>query len=266
MALRDLNEAWGWIQRLVRRVSRLESGALLENSSITNGRMRFIGGLLRLDSGARLEGVGTFEWSGAGSIAGNWEVLQGGVIKVGGVLISPVGGGRIMVGEGPVGIILDGGTGTLTMGNIRLEGGKIYVGAGASQIVIDGATGKITAGNVTIETNKITVAGGSSPATLQEGKMAFGTGGSVEADTAIGGVRMVAGDAVVNAGTTASVRKGNASVIAGPLGIDINAAALRLLLNAPINLTPGLIPTQTGTGLPVGTLLITSTGALRRAA
>lgn len=140
----DLNDTWGWIQKIIARLSRLESGAMLENSSITNGRMRFIGGLLRLDSGARLEGVGTFDWSGPGSIAGNWEVLQGGVIKVGGVLISPVGGGRIMVGAGPVGIILDGGAGSMTTGNVRIEGGKIYVGAGANQIVIDGATGTIT--------------------------------------------------------------------------------------------------------------------------
>ena len=67
---RDLNEAWGWIQRLVARVSRLESGAMLENSSITNGRMRFIGGLLRIDSGGRVEidgelsGIGKFLWDG----------------------------------------------------------------------------------------------------------------------------------------------------------------------------------------------------------
>lgn len=78
-------------------------------------------------------------------------MLQGGVIKVGGVLISPVGGGRIMVGEGPVGIILDGGTGTLTMGNVRLEGGKIYVGTGSNLIVIDGATGKITVGSMKLD-------------------------------------------------------------------------------------------------------------------
>ncbi len=149
--LRNLEDAWGWIKQLNMKVDRIFSGAFLENSSITNGRMRFIGGLLRLDAGARLEGVGTFDWTGPGSIAGNWEVLQGGVIKVGGVLISPVGGGRIMVGEGPVGIILDGGTGTLTMGNVRLEGGKIYVGVGSNLIVIDGATGKITVGSMVLD-------------------------------------------------------------------------------------------------------------------
>lgn len=149
--LRNLADAWDWIRRIIRRMDRIESGAMLENSSITNGRMRFIGGLLRLDSGARLEGVGTFQWSGPGSIAGNWEVLQGGVIKVGGVLISPVGGGRIMIGEGPVGIILDGGAGSMTTGNVRIEGGKIYVGTGSNLIVIDGATGKVTVGSMVLD-------------------------------------------------------------------------------------------------------------------
>ena len=67
---RDLNEAWGWIQRLVARVSRLESGAMLENSSITNGRMRFIGGLLRVDSGGRVEIVGKLNADGTITFSG----------------------------------------------------------------------------------------------------------------------------------------------------------------------------------------------------
>ena len=66
----DLNDAWGWIQKLVMRVSRLESGAMLENSSITNGRMRFIGGLLRVDSGGRVEIVGTLNADGTINFTG----------------------------------------------------------------------------------------------------------------------------------------------------------------------------------------------------
>jgi hypothetical protein len=71
---RDLNEHWDWIQRLVSRISRLESGAFLENSSISKGRMRFIGGLLRLDSGARLEVVGSASIEGPMSIVGTQTV------------------------------------------------------------------------------------------------------------------------------------------------------------------------------------------------
>lgn len=78
----DLNDLWGWVQKLVARVSRLESGAMLENSSITNGRMRFIGGLLRVDSGGRVEIVGTLEgegplgWVGLAAFDGPVEITD----------------------------------------------------------------------------------------------------------------------------------------------------------------------------------------------
>ena len=142
----NLNDVVGWIEDIKRQIARLKSGAFLENSSISDGMLRLIRATLRLEGGALLKGEGTFDWTGPGSVAGDWEVLGGGVIRVGGVLISPVGGGRIMVGAGPVAIILDGGTGTLTSGDIRMEGGRIYVGTGASQIVIDGATGRSSPG------------------------------------------------------------------------------------------------------------------------
>lgn len=78
----DLNEAWGWIRKLVSRVSRLESGSMLENSSITNGRMRFIGGLLRIDTGGRveidgtLEGDGTLDWTGPATFDGDVKITK----------------------------------------------------------------------------------------------------------------------------------------------------------------------------------------------
>ncbi|MEV7768318.1 hypothetical protein [Microbacterium sp. NPDC086615] len=137
----NLNDNSGWIEDIKRQLARIKSGAFLENASISDGQLRLIRAVLLLQGGALLKGEGTFDWTGPGSIAGDWEVLGGGVIRVGGVLISPIGGGRIMIGQGPVGIILDGGAGTLTMGNVRLEGNKIYVGVGTNQIVIDGATG-----------------------------------------------------------------------------------------------------------------------------
>lgn len=247
--LRDLSDAWGWLQRILRRLDRIESGAMLENSSITNGRLRLIGGLLRLDSGARLEGVGTFQWSGAGSIAGNWEVLQGGVIKVGGVLISPVGGGRIMVGEGPVGILLDGGTGTLTMGNVRLEGGKIYVGVGGSQIVVDGATGKITAGNVSVETNKVTIGGADGDTALQDSRMTFSNGSAVRADSA--GVQIAQGNA------QAAAFAGLARLRAGTRTLSVSDTGGYSMSSLPTK-------TAASTGLPAGVLHADSSGSIFR--
>lgn len=237
----------GAITGIARRLRSAERGANLGYSSITRGGMRVAsadgllvqtvpGGLpgLRITGLEVVDGTlritGTVE--GSGTFTWTGTLNQAGATNL----------------RGPVAIT--GESGTLTVD---------------AETLLRGITRMLN--DLRVESGgKITVTGGSSPATLQDGKLSFGTGGSVEADTGVGGVRMVAGDAVVNAGSTASVRKGNASVIAGPLGIDINAAALRLLINAPVSLTPGLIPTQTGTGLPVGTLLITSTGALRRAA
>lgn len=139
MAVRDLNNAWDWILRLIRRIERLESGAILENSSITEGRMRFIGGLLRIDSGGRVEIVGTLEIDGNTTINGvfhlsatsDWTIDGNGVIN----------------------------------GNVTISG-NFDVTSG----------GKITAGNVTIEPDKITIGTGSTAATLQNGEFQLSNG------------------------------------------------------------------------------------------
>lgn len=237
--LRNLADAWSWISRINTRIDRLFSGAILENASVTNGRLRFIGGLLLIDNGGRLEvvgevdGEGNFHWSGPwkfdsgdGEMAGNvtlsgdLEVRADGRIRVGEVLITPLGGGRIEVGSG---------------------------------IVIDGGSGRIH------------VQGGSSPLTLENGRASFGTGGALEADTSVGGARLAAGDAVVNVGTVASIRKGSSSVIVSPIGITINAAGGgNISLQGAVDLDASAIPLQSGTGLPPNVLLITAQGRLRR--
>jgi len=115
---KDLNALWDWIPKLVRRIERLESGALLENSSITGGRMRFIGGLLLIDSGGTLQIVGQVIGNGEFRWTGPWRL------------------------EGPGTIAGDvNQTGNTTQrGNVSLTGG-----------------GKVTAGNVTVEPNRVTV-------------------------------------------------------------------------------------------------------------
>lgn len=254
--LRNLADAWSWIQRLVRRVERIESGANLENSSITRGRMRFIGGILRLDSGALLELIGQWRFFGNGAITGD-VVAEGKWTQNGDWEFN--GNGDI---DGDVDL-----TGKITTENIRIEGGKIYVGETA--IVIDGATGTISVGGTQIvidgATGKITVNGGSSPATLEDGKMSFGTGGAVEADTDVGGVKMTAGDAVVNAGSVVSMRKGDSSIIVGALGVTINPAGdgdIDLL--GRVGLDRSTVPAVSGTGLPINVLILDGAGHLRR--
>lgn len=117
--LRNLEDAWGWIKELDAKVSRIFSGAFLENSSITNGRMRFIGGLLRVDSGGRVEIVGTLEIDGTTTVTGqftvtgpwrltgngeitgnvtqtgNWTITGAGKLTVGNMVIDPSDGGSV---------------------------------------------------------------------------------------------------------------------------------------------------------------------------
>lgn len=123
--VRDLRETWSWIQRLIPRIERLESGAFLERSSITDGVMTFIRGRLLLEGGALLQGEGRFEWAGPGSVAGDFEVLGGGRLRVGGIVLTPQGDGSILVGTG-IRILASGG-----------GEGRIEVGRGDAVVSLD---------------------------------------------------------------------------------------------------------------------------------
>lgn len=134
------------ITKLQHDVKRLLSSRPLENSSVRNGMLRFIGGVLRLDSGALLELVGQWRFFGNGAITGD-VYSEGKWTQVGDYDFT---GNGDLAGD----VTMSGNfdlTGKFTSLNVRIEGGKIYVGAGASLIVIDGATGKILAGNMAID-------------------------------------------------------------------------------------------------------------------
>src|SRR5690606_32886406 len=127
----DLSDVYKQLRDLRDEVRRLRAPIDLENSAIENGRMRFIGGLLRVDSGGRVEIVGTlavegtsqfvgpvtisgpWTFSGNGNITGDvdltgdFEVLGGGRIKVGNVVLTPGNGGRITIGTGSSQIVID---------------------------------------------------------------------------------------------------------------------------------------------------------------
>lgn len=133
----DLSDAWAEIRAMKAEIRRLKASNPLESASVTQGRVRFIGGLLRVDSGGRVEIVGTLHvegttdfvgpvtisgpwtFSGNGNITGDvdisgdmdltgdFEVLGGGRIKVGNVVLTPGNGGRITIGTGSSQIIID---------------------------------------------------------------------------------------------------------------------------------------------------------------
>ena len=160
MGLRDLSETWGWIQRIVRRLERIESGAILERSSITDGVMTFIRGTLRLLNGARLELEGILDIVGQVFLRGPMTVSgPNAAITVGGVVITPLGGGRVQIGPN---IVLDAATQTITVGGAdgivinateqtitvgddvvldASDGGRVEVG-GPEGVVIDTSSGR----------------------------------------------------------------------------------------------------------------------------
>lgn len=145
----DLSDTWKELRTLKERVRQLETAIPLENASVTDGRVRFIGGLLRVEAGGRVEIVGTFRIEGISNfvgpvtIAGNlgitgdttvtgefnldgpWTISGAGDIT-GDVDVTGdfevLGGGRIKVGN----VII-------TPGN----GGRMTIGTGSSQIIID---------------------------------------------------------------------------------------------------------------------------------
>ena len=194
-------------REILDRIRILETTTPLQNAAVSEGRLRFIGGLLLIDSGGRLEVVGTFDGDGDFSWSGPWAFTGDGAIA----------------------------------GDVDITGNATVKGDG-----------------------RIRVEGGDSPATIEDGKLAFDTGGEVEADVANGGVRLRADDAVVNVGNVASLRKGSTSVIAGPLGVTINApSGQQILLQGSVALS-GLTTAPSGvTAVPL--VYAPSTGRVYKA-
>lgn len=149
---------------------------------ITDSNLRVVG--IAYVSG-RLEGEGTFSWSGPALL------------------------------DGPVEI-----TNTLdVLAQTRLRG-ETTIEELTKLLAELQVEGKITAGNVTVEEDKITVGGGASPATLQDGALGFGTGGKVEADPTNSGVRMTVGANRVYVGTGAvALQVGGVSISVTPGGV-----------------------------------------------
>lgn len=199
------------IPGILERLNALEKQNPLESGSVRSGRVRFIGGLLRIDAGGRVEIVGTLQVDGTSTVTGQFNVngpfnLAGNGTITGDLTIT-----------GPVTISGDVDlTGIMRVtGDIEIIGpGKIKIG----DIVVEG--GKIKAGNVEVELNKITVGGGSSPATLRDGALSFGTGGTVAADVSNNGVRMAVGANQVYVGTgAASIQVGSQSMLVTSSGV-----------------------------------------------
>lgn len=116
----DLSDAWAEIRALKKDIERLKAVNPLEAASVTSGRVRFIGGELRIDSGGRLIIEGTLSVDGVTTVTGSFTVsgpwnLTGNGTITGNVTIS----GTVQL------------TGNMTVtGNINVTGaGRVTIGA-----------------------------------------------------------------------------------------------------------------------------------------
>lgn len=204
-----------------------------ESASVSQGSLRFIGGLLRVDSGGRMEidgtlavnGIttvtGTFTVSGPWQLEGNGEIT-GNVVITGDVTSTGTltqNGPWMMNGLGTIaGNVTQTGNHTLTGNFTVAAGGKITVGS----MVIDPANG----GTVTFP------------------------GGAVVKGGASGGVEIRQGDyaAVINSTGGSIGKPGNAIAVT-------NGGVFQLVG----------VPATSGKGVPSGTLWADTSGRIYRA-
>lgn len=226
------------LDKMRQDIDRLQRTNPLESASVTSGRVRFAGGLLRIDSGGRVEIVGTLEIDGTTTVSGSFDVTGPWELAGDGTITGNVTGTGTLTWNGPWNLA---GTGTIT-GPVSISGILTLL----SDLVISGG-GKITAGNVVIEPNKITVAGADGPTILQDSRMDFNNGSSFRADVG-SGVRMQAGS------TTVSCQAASASMGVFGRTFSINASGYRMT-NMP---TIGL--SSAGAGAFVGAMVMSDTG------
>lgn len=149
--MRDLSDPYEADRRQQADVRRQKASTMLQNSSITQGGLRVasangilaqsvaggnpavrvtglqvVDGVLRITG--TLEGSGSWSWTGPWTLSGDGEIT----------------GDVDLAGNFDL-------TGVFESGNVRIEGGKIYVGTGSNLIVIDGATGTITVGDMVLD-------------------------------------------------------------------------------------------------------------------
>lgn len=151
--MRDLAAVDRWITNFERKQSRLHSAASLENASVTGGRVRFIGGTLRIDSGGRVEIVGALVVNGQTDITGPVRIT--GRLDVDGPWAINGDGsitGRMQV-TGPWGLQGDGSiTGRVDITGDTMISGRTTIGG---DVTLDSdltlGSGRFVVGALTIE-------------------------------------------------------------------------------------------------------------------
>lgn len=137
------------LRNRLEKVEALLRSRYLERSSVDSGRMRFIGGTLRVDSGGRVEIVGFLSVEGTTEIIGP-VTISGALTITGDTTITgqfDLDGPWTISGTGDItgNVNVSGnfevlGGGRIKVGNVILtpgNGGRLTIGTGASQIILD---------------------------------------------------------------------------------------------------------------------------------
>lgn len=168
------NVSRGEFEQLKREIRAMQTQSPLESSSVSNGRVRFIGGLLRVDSGGRMEIVGTLQVDGTTTVTGTfkvngpWQINGNGEIT-GNITITGetrIQGATFITGptqiDGPTtingnfwvnGYTRIAGNSEMTGDMSVRGGGKIRVQGGGGDVVLDSSFGdpRINLGNGQIQ-------------------------------------------------------------------------------------------------------------------
>jgi len=127
----DLGDYRSALADLARRVKRLETTQMLENAAVYNGRLRFIGGELRIDSGGKLVVKGTLEVDGMTTVTGDFTVTGPWTLTGNGTIAGDVSvtGAVEFVGDVAVkgNFSVESG-GKITCGNVEIRDGKLFIG------------------------------------------------------------------------------------------------------------------------------------------
>lgn len=226
------------LAELRRIVDGLVQANPLRNAAVERGVTEFYNQSTLRITDSNLEVIGEALIVGWLRVVGK-IVLEGlGILEVNGLIdllgrMKVRGGGGITVeDDGDIDVL----GGMIRAGLVRIEDGKIYIG----DMVLD--------------------------PDIEGGALTFPNGSRLEADADNAGARLSAGSAVVNVGEVASIRKGPTSVLVSSLGVTINTpSGQEILLQGPVRIPLASVPTYAGSGLPEGTLRLSTTGRLERA-
>lgn len=183
----DLSDVWKELRALKAEVRQQRTATPFENASVTNGSVRFIGGLLRVEAGGRVEIVGTLhvegttQFVGPVTISGSLDItgdttitgdlsIEGATSVIGPLTID---GDTTVTGQFDV----DGpwelnGNGDIT-GDVGLQGSMSVTGGGSidvgSNVTIDPANG-----------GRVVIDGSSGPTVLSNSQIAFDNGSAIQ--------------------------------------------------------------------------------------